>query len=707
MSDDREKALFDAFRSRPGKESLLTLLREHQDRIFNICFQVLRHIQDAQDAAQEALLEVTQGIRQIENARAFKTWLCRVTVHTALDHKKARSRHAELLRRKAAMETSKTGTPSEEERSAVIDALAHLDDESRCLVIEHYFDKATLEELGKRHGVSAAAIRKRIERAKEELKRALAGAGFAFGPDQVARTLESVTPVSAPPGLIGEVIASKAALFGAGGGAMATKTTFSVAAFVMVVLCLSVGMVALLVWSATKELRTIPEGRENQRLHAPEVAQIAPPAADPTATTPVESDRNETSNERPSATPNSVVERIQACIASLHEAVKKFLEGGGDLRHILEFDRRFHGVVFFDSVRSPQLENLISELNESSEDVVRGFLTELFRMLGRPESDGKIDWTLAAAEFIVMEHVGRIAHAKGVDGGSFQGELLTMLVSTDPRLRFHAAAALSLLPHRVFAVELERQLFANQQRHVSSKIITAFARCAGIQALEALVSYARTFRHSQFELASVISEIGTAEQSIPAILKISRTVDFGNNWGIFHALMEPISHLNSLQLMEMIEAEKHSLTRQMLLRMWADHGSDRELKDPWLMNLLRVSEDLEEVDIALGGILMRGADHQTLEALSLASSKLTLDRLANAVTSCWRQMKTESRPQLLSWAGAIQPSIRPALIAHLDRFLNMDGVTPSRYRELIDWLAAGHVSSESRATMDRLLEMSR
>ncbi|MBI4564326.1 MAG: RNA polymerase sigma factor [Planctomycetes bacterium] len=115
--------------------------------MFNICFQILRHTQDAQDASQEILLKVARDITRIEDARAFKTWLYRVAMHTALNHRQARNRHAELLRRKAAMETSKTGTPSEEEQSTLIDALAHLDDESRCLVIEHYFDKATLEEL--------------------------------------------------------------------------------------------------------------------------------------------------------------------------------------------------------------------------------------------------------------------------------------------------------------------------------------------------------------------------------------------------------------------------------------------------------------------------------------------------------------------------------------------------------------------------------
>ena len=240
MSESQEEALFRAFRSRPGLESLTDLLRGHQDHIYNICFQVLRHDHDAQDATQEVLLEVTRGIGRIEDARAFKTWLYRVSFHAALRTKRTRNRHTERIRRKVAMDAA-AGAPSEEERSAVIDALEHLDDESRCLVIEHYFERATLEDLGQRRGVTSVAIWKRIERAKEKLKRSLLAAGVATAPHEVSRALESVTPVSAPVGLVPDAIHSMSALLAEGGIAMGTKSTVSIGAIVTILICLSLG----------------------------------------------------------------------------------------------------------------------------------------------------------------------------------------------------------------------------------------------------------------------------------------------------------------------------------------------------------------------------------------------------------------------------------------------------------------------------------
>ena len=243
MGYDSGLSLFLEFRLHPGQDSLIALLRGHQVHIYNVCFQVLRHPQDAQDASQEILLEIARGVGQIEDARTFRGWIYRVALNTALNHKRARGRQDELLRRKAAMQTPVSGTPSEEERTAVIEALARLDDESRCLVIEHYFEKATLEELGKRQGVSTSAVWKRIERAKERLKRSLAGAGLALAIPNVEGALRGIVPVRAAPELIGDAVLAKVTLLAASGGfIVGSKTALSVTTVVTLAVCLTLGI---------------------------------------------------------------------------------------------------------------------------------------------------------------------------------------------------------------------------------------------------------------------------------------------------------------------------------------------------------------------------------------------------------------------------------------------------------------------------------
>lgn len=129
----------------------------------------------------------------------------------------------------------------DEAAGEVIDAIAQLDDESRCLILEHYFEKTTLEELAKRGRLSVTGIWKRLERAKGLLRQALIGAGFTLSIANVTHALEAVAPVGAPAGLIGGAVISKAALVAAGGFAVASKSVISGAAVVLAFCFLAVG----------------------------------------------------------------------------------------------------------------------------------------------------------------------------------------------------------------------------------------------------------------------------------------------------------------------------------------------------------------------------------------------------------------------------------------------------------------------------------
>src|SRR5258705_9099849 len=98
VSVDPEEALFQAHRSRPTRDTLVDLLRFHQDRVYNICFHVLTHPEDAEDASQEVLIEAVRFVDRMKNSHAFKVWLYRVALSTALNLRRSRARRLELAR---------------------------------------------------------------------------------------------------------------------------------------------------------------------------------------------------------------------------------------------------------------------------------------------------------------------------------------------------------------------------------------------------------------------------------------------------------------------------------------------------------------------------------------------------------------------------------------------------------------------------------
>ena len=232
-----EDRAFHSYRSRPGPDTLRALLTAHQATVYNLAFQVLRSAHDAEDAAQEALLEIVKGVSAIREPRAFKRWLCRVALHTALDHLRRRRRRARHEESRAAMKP----VPTDSAAQAIHEALAALDDDDRCLLAEKYFERATLEEIAAREGISAAAVGKRVERAKDKLKQRLAQGGLAVLVASVDPMLEAATPAASTPDLVATSQALDSALALAGGAVMGTKFAISTTTILVALLLLLIG----------------------------------------------------------------------------------------------------------------------------------------------------------------------------------------------------------------------------------------------------------------------------------------------------------------------------------------------------------------------------------------------------------------------------------------------------------------------------------
>src|SRR6202163_4125247 len=60
------------------------LVRPYERRVYAAALAILRNEQDAEDAAQEAMLKAFANIRQFRAEARFSTWLIQITVNEAL-----------------------------------------------------------------------------------------------------------------------------------------------------------------------------------------------------------------------------------------------------------------------------------------------------------------------------------------------------------------------------------------------------------------------------------------------------------------------------------------------------------------------------------------------------------------------------------------------------------------------------------------------
>ena len=237
-----EYAAFQAFQDGPSSGTLVELLRAHQDRIFRLCYQVLRNVHDAEEAAQETLLKIPGEIRRFAEHDAFRRWLNRVSLNAALETaRKAARRRAHETR--AAMEKPVPEPLDGATRLALFDAIAALDDGPRNLILDHYFEGESLEAIGRREGYSAPAACKKLDEARETLRRGLGGGAAALAVLPNLDILFDAVP-AAPELVTGAVLArahSSAAVLAAGGTLVASKTPILVAVAVTALVCLTAG----------------------------------------------------------------------------------------------------------------------------------------------------------------------------------------------------------------------------------------------------------------------------------------------------------------------------------------------------------------------------------------------------------------------------------------------------------------------------------
>jgi RNA polymerase sigma-70 factor (ECF subfamily) len=67
------------------------LFREARPRLLAIAQRVLADADEAEDAVQDALVKVWQKLDHFEGRSALTTWMHRITVNTALDHRRRRA----------------------------------------------------------------------------------------------------------------------------------------------------------------------------------------------------------------------------------------------------------------------------------------------------------------------------------------------------------------------------------------------------------------------------------------------------------------------------------------------------------------------------------------------------------------------------------------------------------------------------------------
>jgi len=150
---------------RPADE-IEKIMNTYGNMLFRLCLITLGNASDAEDAVQETFIRYLQKAPSFENAEHERAWLITVATNKCKDMLRFRSRH-----RFVDLEEVNEYTQDIEDHG-IIDALFTVPDKFRMVLVLHYVEGYSIEEISKMIEKTSSAVKMRLQKGRRLLREA-------------------------------------------------------------------------------------------------------------------------------------------------------------------------------------------------------------------------------------------------------------------------------------------------------------------------------------------------------------------------------------------------------------------------------------------------------------------------------------------------------------------------------------------------------
>ncbi|ANY06463.1 RNA polymerase sigma factor [Pseudonocardia sp. HH130630-07] len=146
------------------------LIRRHRDRIYRIALRMLGDTHDAEDVAQDVVLQLWTALAGFAGDSLFTTWLYRIVVNRCINLINRRPRHEPLLDPDLLAAPGADASAEARHRArAALAAVTELPPDLRAPVVLVDVEQLSYREVAAILDVSEATVRGRLHRARRQL----------------------------------------------------------------------------------------------------------------------------------------------------------------------------------------------------------------------------------------------------------------------------------------------------------------------------------------------------------------------------------------------------------------------------------------------------------------------------------------------------------------------------------------------------------
>lgn len=154
-------------------ELVVSCITENQDSLYRLAYSYTRERHSALDIVQNSVLRALEGYEKLRDTGAVKPWLFRIVVNEA-------NRYMAKNKREIPSEPSELPEEAYIEKAyekgdgnAVFEAVLHLPEDMKTVVILRYFEDMSLKEIAEATDTALSTVKSRLYAAHRRLEKTL------------------------------------------------------------------------------------------------------------------------------------------------------------------------------------------------------------------------------------------------------------------------------------------------------------------------------------------------------------------------------------------------------------------------------------------------------------------------------------------------------------------------------------------------------
>lgn len=149
----------------PSSKEFEALVKEHQDKVFRLCYSMLGDRAQAEDAAQESFLRIWKAMDRFRGESSMSTWIFSITRNVCL----TASRNRAKRRFEPVERADNAGAPSPDRELDIVRFVKQLPENYRHVVMLFYMEERSYDEVARLLDLPVGTVKTYLHRARKQL----------------------------------------------------------------------------------------------------------------------------------------------------------------------------------------------------------------------------------------------------------------------------------------------------------------------------------------------------------------------------------------------------------------------------------------------------------------------------------------------------------------------------------------------------------